>query len=806
MKSHAQVVVIGGGVIGCSVLYHLTKLGWKDVVLCERKELTAGSSWHAAGGFHALNSDPGVSRLQAYTINLYREIESLSGQDIGLHFTGGLNVAATRERWDFLRADWARHRVLGLSTELLAPAQVRELCPILDTTGIIGAIYDPMEGHLDPAGATHAFAKAARLQGAQIYRHTRVTAIAPTGKGTWHVFTEHGTIETEHVVNAGGLWAREVGQMAGVQLPIVAMEHHYLLTEDLPELRTLAREIPLVLDLDGEIYLRQERKGVLLGVYEKDATPWAINGTPWDYGENELLPPNLDRLTEALGKGFKRFPTLSDAGIRRIVNGPFTFTPDGNPLVGPVPGLRNYWAACGVMAGFAQGGGVGLALSQWMVNGEPDGDIYAMDVARFGPYASRNYTIAKGREFYARRFQIAYPNEYWPAGRPAKTSAVHEQLRAANGVFGVSFGMEVPLYFAKQGDVPVEIPSLSRSNAFDAVAEECHASRTGVGILDISSFGKYLISGANAQRALERVLAGRLPALKRIRLTPMLAHSGRLMGDMTTMRLADDLFLVGGSGYLQSWHMRWFTEQLNEPGVSVRNVSDEYGGVALFGPRSRDVLARLAQSDVSNEALPFMSVQLGDLAFAPAFIARLSVTGELGYEIYAPTLHVGALLDAVLKAAEGFEARHVGFYALNSLRLEKSFGIWSREFSRDYTPRMAGLERFIAYERPGFVGRNAALRARDTLPERQLVTLAVSSAHADATGYEPILVRDKLVGYVTSGGYGHTAGTGLAMGYVDSEVIDCEEPELAVTLLGQSCPCRILRVPAIDPHGLRMRS
>jgi dimethylglycine dehydrogenase len=804
MKSHARVVVVGGGIIGCSVLYHLTKLGWKDVVLCERKELTAGSSWHAAGGFHALNSDPGVSRLQAYTINLYREIERQSGQDIGLHFTGGLNVAATRERWDFLRADWARHRVLGLSTELLTPAQVRELCPILDTSGIIGAIYDPMEGHLDPSGATHAFAKAARLQGAEIYRHTRVTAITPTGNGTWRVVTESGVIEAEHVVNAGGLWARQVGHMVGIQLPIVAMEHHYLLTEDLPELKTLNREIPLVLDLDGEIYLRQERKGVLLGVYEKEATPWAIDGAPWDYGENELLAPNLDRLTEALDKGFRRFPTLRDAGIRRIVNGPFTFTPDGNPLVGPVPDVPNYWTACGVMAGFAQGGGVGLALSQWMVHGEPEGDVYAMDVARFGSYASRHYTIAKAREFYARRFQIAYPNEHWAAGRPAKTSAGYATLKAARGVFGVSFGTEVPLYFAEPGHALVETPSLRRSNAFDCVAQECRASRNGVGILDISSYGKYFISGPHAERALERVLAGRLPAVGRIRLTPMLAHSGRLMGDLTTMRLAEDLFLVGGSGYLQNWHMRWFKQQLAQDRVTLRNASDEYGGIALFGPQARELLSRLTKSDVSNEALPFMSVRERDLAFAPTMVARLSVTGELGYEIYTPSGYLGALLDALVRAQEGLDARHVGFYALNSLRLEKSFGIWSREFSRDYTPRMAGLERFIAYDKAGFIGRDAALRDLETPLRQRLVALTVGSSVADASGYEPILICDRLVGFVTSGGYGHLAGSSLAMGYIDAG-LECNVPDLSVTILGEPRSCRILREPAVDPSGSRMR-
>jgi dimethylglycine dehydrogenase len=804
MKSHAQVVVIGGGVVGCSVLYHLTKFGFTDVVLCERKELTAGSSWHAAGGFHALNSDPGVSRLQSYTISLYKEIQELSGQDVGLHFTGGLNIAATKERWEVLRADHARHRVLGLKTELLGPKEIADMCPLIDVKDVLGAVYDPLEGHLDPSGATHAYAKAARLKGAEIYRHTRVLELKPTGKGTWLVVTDKGTIEAEHVVNAAGLWAREVGAMVGVQLPLVPMEHHYLLTEDLPELKALSHEIPLMLDLDGEIYLRQERKGVLLGVYEKDATPWALNGSPWDYGETELLPPALDRLTEALEKGFQRFPTLSNAGIRRVVNGPFTFTPDGNPLVGPVPGVPNYWAACGVMAGFAQGGGVGLALAQWIVNGEPDTDVFAMDVARFGSYASRNYTVAKAREFYARRFQMAYPNEYWPAGRPAKTSAVHATLANANAVFGVSYGLEVPLYFAPKGQPAEEAPSLRRSNAFPAVAEECAAARNSVGILDISSFAKYLVSGPKAQAALERVLAARLPAVGRIRLTPMLSHTGRLMGDLTTMRLAEDQFLIGGSGYLQNWHMRWFNEYLAGEGVTVRNVSEEYGGLALIGPRSRELLSRLASADVSNAALPFMGVTKMDVALAPSIVGRLSVTGELGYEIYTPTLHLASLLNAVLGAADGLDAKHIGIYAINSLRLEKSFGIWSREFSRDYTPRMAQHERFIDYDRPEFIGRDAALRDRDTPPARRLVTLAIDATDADASGYEPIYLGDRMVGFTTSGGYGHCVKQSLAMGYIDSDVAD-DATGLTVPVVGERRPCRILTQAAYDPTGSRMR-
>jgi len=804
MKTHARVAVIGGGVVGCSVLYHLAKLGWSDVVLFERKELTAGSSWHAAGGFHAFNSDPAMSRLQAYTMALYPKIQELSGQDVGIHVTGGLLLAQTRERWDFLRADWARHRVLGLNTELLSPAEVRALCPIMDVSRIRGALYAPDEGHLDPYGATHAYAKSARLEGAEIYRQTRVLGIESRGNSGWRVVTERGSMDCEHVVNAAGLWAREVGRMAGVDLPLVPMEHHYLITDDLPELEHATRELPGILDLDGEIYLRQERKSLLLGVYEKDATPWAVAGTPWDYGETELLPPDLDRLTDSLEKGFQRFPSLANAGIRRIVNGPFTFTPDGNPLVGPVPGLRNYWAACGVMAGFSQGGGVGLALAQWITAGEPDGDVFAMDVGRFGAHATRRYVLDKGREFYSRRFQIAYPNEYWPAGRPSKTSAVHAALQAANAVFGVSFGFEVPLYFAPAGQPACELPSLRRSNAFAQVQAECRTARSSVAVLDISSFAKYEVRGPRAAQALNHLLAGRLPSVGRVRLTPMLAHSGRLMGDLVTMRLAEDHFRLSGSGYLQTWHMRWFTEHLQGEGVDVRNITDSCGGLALIGPRSRALLSHLAGADLGNAVLPFMALSRMDLGFAPAWVARLSVSGELGYEIHVDTPYLSALYAAVARVSGEFGALNIGMYALNSLRLEKCFGIWSREYSRDYTARMSGLDRFVDYGKADFIGREAALDDRARTPGQRLVTLAVEATDADASGYEPIWSGPKRVGFVTSGGYGHCAELSLAMGYVQASVTD-EQEDLSVTILGERRKCRILQCAAVDPDGARMR-
>jgi dimethylglycine dehydrogenase len=803
MKANARVVVIGGGVVGCSVLYHLTKLGWRDVVLCERKELAAGSSWHAAGAFHALNVDAAMSRLQAYTVKLYPELQTESGQDIGLHYPGGLNVAATRERWDLLRADAARHKTLGIETHLVGQEEIASLCPIMDARDVFGALYDPMEGHLDPSSATQAFARAARGRGAEIHRQTRVLGLTGTGRGSWRVLTDRGEIEAEHVVNAGGLWAREVGHLVGVQLPLVPIEHHYLITEDLPELNGAVRELPLVVDLDGEMYMRQERQGVLLGVYETPATIWAADTTPWEYGDNELLSPDLERLTEALHKGFTRFPRLNEVGIRKLLNGPFTFTPDGNPLVGPVPGVPNYWAACGVMAGFAQGAGVGLALATWMTQGEPDGEVFALDVARFGPYATASYVREKAAEFYSRRFRIAYPNEYWPAGRPLKTSALYGELKPRRAVHGVSFGLEYPLYFARPGEPAQETPSLRRSNAFAAVALECKAARSAAAVLDASSFSRYDIAGPGAERALDRLFAGKLPSLGRIRLTPMLAPSGRLMGDLTTARIDHDRFLVFGSGYLQSWHLRWFEEHLPKSGVRLTNLSNDWGGIAIFGPRSREALAQLTAADVSDAALPFMAVRWLDIGMAVALVARLSVTGELGYEIHAPQVYLAAIYQRLVSGA--VPVTDCGMYGLLSLRMEKGFGIWMREFSRDYTPMESGLARFIDYRKADFIGREAALREREAgSPKRVLTLLDVDADNAEASSYEPIWEGEKQVGFITSAAYGHTCQRSLALAYL-APAVAAGNGELHVTVIGERRACRVLKAPPVDPHGTCMR-
>jgi dimethylglycine dehydrogenase len=804
-KSHYRVVVIGGGVVGCSVLYHLARLGWRDLLLVERNVLTSGSSWHAAGGFHALNADPNIAALQDYTIKLYQEIQGESGQEVGLHMTGGINVACAPERWEWLQAAYRIFQTMGIETaRLVGRDEIAALCPIMDVSDVLGGLHDVNEGYLDTYGAVYAYAKAARRRGAEIVEHDRVLALEPTAAG-WRVVTESGTIEAEHVVNCGGLWAKQVGLMAGIDLPVTPMEHHYLVTETIPEIAAMDRELPLMVDLEGFTYLRQEGKGVLLGIYERNTRHWNMEGAPWDYGI-ELIPEDIDRIGPELEMGFRRFPCLQRAGIKRWVNGAFTFTPDGNPLVGPVRGLRNYWTACGVMAGFLQGGGVGLSLAQWMVEGEPGADIWGMDVARYGAFAAnRRYLAEMTAQFYSRRFVMSYPNEQLPAGRPLKMAPAHDAMSANGCRWGVSWGLEVPLYFAPSAGF-VEAPTLKRSNAHDIVGAECRAVRERVGLLDISGFSRYEVSGPHAAAWLDRVMACRLPGPGRVALAPMLAPSGRLKGDLTLLNWGDGRFWIMGSYYLREWHLRWF-ESLREDGIAIADLSDAWVGFALAGPRSRDLLERVVRNaDVSAAGFRFMACRTMDVGLSRARVARLSVAGELGYEINVPAAEQLGLYRLLQQEGADLGLAEFGYNALLSLRLEKSFGIWSREFTQAYTPGETGMDRWIAFGKGDFVGRAAALAERDGGgAARRLVTLEVDALDADASGYEPVWGDGRRVGYVTSGGYGHALRRSLALALVERDAA-APGTDLSVHVVGVERPARVIERSPWDPTGGRMRA
>ena len=810
MTEHARVVVIGGGVVGASILYHLTKKGWSDVVLLERSDLTSGSTWHAAGGMHTINGDPNVAKLQQYTISLYKEIEELSGQDIGLHMTGGVMMAATQERFDWLKAMYAKGKYLGMDElEIITPERAAELMPLLDPSQFVGALYDPIEGHCDPYGVTHAYAKAARKNGATVKTQTKVESLTQSADGSWHVHTNTGEIIAEHVVNAGGLWAREVGRMVGLELPVLAMEHMYLLTDDMPEVAEInektGAEVLHAVDFDGEIYLRQERGGMLMGTYERACVPWSERNTPWEFG-HELLEPDLDRIAPSLEVGFQHFPAFQNAGIRRIINGPFTFAPDGNPLVGPIKGMTNYWSACAVMAGFSQGGGVGLALSNWIVDGDPGFDVWAMDVSRFGDYANMAYTNARVRENYSRRFSIRFPNEELEAARPLLTTPIYDMLKAKGGQFGASYGLETALWFAPEG--VEEQFSWRRSTDFSYVGEEVAGVRNNVGLSEISNFAKYRITGKDAAAWLDTILGCKLPSVGRMTLAPMLKEDGRVIGDFSLACLSTEEFFLVGSGLAEDYHMRWFLSHLDKDSdVHIRSEGLGLTGLTIAGPHARAVLAQLTDDDVSHEAFGFMAIKKMDLGMVPALVGRVSYTGDLGYEIWIKPEYQRRLFEDILSVGEKWNIKLFGARALNALRLEKNFGSWGREFRPIYYSHECGLDRFIAFDKAAeFIGKENAIAAKqNNAGKYRLRSFVIDAKDADVIGDEPISFNGEVCGWVTSGGYAHGSSASVAMGYVPAEFAENEEG-WSVELLSEMISAKMQKQPLFDSNMSRMRS
>lgn len=797
MKTSTRVVVIGGGVVGCSVLYHLTKMGWSDVMLMERSELTSGSTWHAAGGFHTLNGDTNMAALQGYTIRLYRELEEITGMSCGLHHVGGITLAGDQDRMDMLTAERAKHRYMGLETQILTPAEIKERSPITNTDGLVGGLYDPLDGHLDPSGTTHAYAKAARMGGAEIVTHCKVVETNPRGDGTWDVVTEQGTIHAEHVVNAAGLWAREVGAMAGVYLPLHPMEHQYLVTDDIPLIYEAEHEHPHVMDPAGESYLRQEGRGLCIGFYEQKARPWAVDGTPWEFG-HELLPDEFEKIEDSVAFAYKRFPVLETAGVKSVIHGPFTFAPDGNPLVGPVPGKPGYWSACAVMAGFSQGGGVGKSLAEWMVEGEPETDVFAMDVARFGNWITPGYTRPKVTENYQRRFSVAYPNEELPAARPHRTTMMYDIFDRMGAVWGHQYGLEVVNYFAERDEPRYETPSFQRSNAFAATAREVRAVREAVGINELQNFGKYTVRGAGARDWLNRIMAGRIPGPGRVALTPMLSPKGKLIGDFTVTCLGDEDFALTASYGAQEFHMRWFLQHLRGD-VAVENVSDTRTGFQIAGPLARDVLAACTRDAVDLAFLDAREMIVGQVR---CLVQRLSYTGDLGYEITCAPTDQRALWSVLWEAGQPLGMRPFGMRAMMSLRLEKGFGSWMAEYRPDYTPAETGLDRFIAWKNEGFIGREAALATR--APARKLATFVVEAVDSDVVGYEPIFDGDEVVGFCTSGGYAHFVEKSVAIGFLPVEKI-ADGAVFEIEILGQRRRAVVQSAPLFDPQSERLR-
>ncbi len=803
MKSHTQAVVIGGGVVGCSILYHLTKLGWTDVVMLERDELTSGSTWHAAANIHGLHDSTNISRLQHYTMGLYKELEQETGQGCGVFQPGSLYLAQTQEREHQLRLQEAKARYYGMNFHEVSRDEAERLHPLVNYDGIRCIMFEPDGGNVDPSGVTMAYAAGARAKGAEIYRFTPVTATTQQPDGTWVVETPKGNIRTDWVVNAAGLWGREVAALAGIELPLVPTEHQYFVTESIPELEALDRRLPSVADRDGEYYLRQEVQGLLVGAYERDMKFWAEDGTPQGFG-HELFPDDLERIEDNMMRAIERVPALERAGIKRVINGPMIWSPDSAALFGPVPELSNYFCCNGIIPGFSQSGGLGLLSAEWIIEGEPKLDMFAWDMARYGLWAGKDFTKERVRDQYAHRFKIHFPNEEREAGRPVRKRPVYEVQKSLGAIFGLNYGWEHPLWYAETPEQAKETAGFTRQNWFEPVGAECRNLRENAGIIDISNFAKYSVEGPGAEGWLNALFANRMPKLVgRSCLTPLIGKRGGIAGDFTVTRLGEDEFLIIGSGMAERYHQRYFNAVPLPAGTSFRPMTEAMCGFNVAGPKSRDLLQRLTNTDLSTHAFPFMRSKRIELAGIEVVAIRVSFTGDLGWELHCATEHQLALYQALLETGKDFNAGPVGSRALMSLRVEKGYGSWGREYSPEYWPQEVGLDRLIKMDKGAFLNRSAYAALADTAPREHLVLIEVDAKDADATGGEPIFLLDGTpVGRVSSGAYGYTVEKSLALGYVKNVSAG---QEVSVAILGRPHKGVVLAEPPFDPKGERLR-
>jgi dimethylglycine dehydrogenase len=805
MKTHAQVVVIGGGLVGCSILYHLAKLGWSDVVLLERDELTSGSTWHAAANIHGLHDSTNISRIQHYTMNLYKELEAETGQGCGVFQPGSLYLAQTAEREHQLRLQEAKARYYGMNFYEVDRAEAERLHPLANFDDIRCIMFEPDGGNVDPSGVTQAYAAGARKMGAEIERFTPVTATIAQPDGSWIVETPKGNIHTQWIVNAAGLWGREVAAMAGLELPLIPTEHQYFVTEAMPEIETLKQRLPSIADRDGEYYLRQEGNGLLIGAYEKQMKFWAENGTPQGFG-HELFPDDLDRIMDNVMRAMDRVPSAATAGVKRVINGPMIWSPDSNALFGPVPEMQNYFCCNGIIPGFSQSGGLGLLTAEWIIEGEPKLDLFAWDMARFGDWADKKFTKARVEDQYTHRFKIHFPNEERSAGRPARVRPAYEMQKTLGGVFGLNCGWEHPLWFADEAGV-VETNGFTRQNWFEPVGNEVRMLRETVGVIDISNFANYMIKGPGAADWLNALLANNMPKeIGRSCLTPLIGVRGGVAGDFTVTKLADDEFMMVGSGMAERYHQRFFNMVPLPKGTTFEVQTDDICGFNVAGPKSRDLLQRLTNADLSTPEFRFMRSKRIEVAGVQTTAIRVSFTGDLGWELHCDAKDQVRLYTALLEAAKDVGGGPVGSRALGSLRIEKGYGSWGREYSPEYYPNEVGLDGLIKMEK-NFLHKAAYTAVKDEEPRERLSVFEVDATNnADATGGEPIFMKDgTAVGRVTSGAFGYSVGKSLALGFVKNGTAEPGDT-VEIYILGQPHNAVLLAEPPFDPSGAKLRA
>jgi dimethylglycine dehydrogenase len=819
MKTHARVVVIGGGAVGVSTLYHLAKKGWSDVVLLERSELTAGSTWHAAGLLPLFNMSYTVGQLHKYSVDLYKRLPAETGQDVSFHVTGNLRLATCRARMDEYQKYCGTANTIGVPFQVIGPAEVKRLWPLVnlgnggDTPDIIGALYHPDDGHIAPADLTMALRRGARAGGAEIHEHTEVTGATRTASGEWKLTTTNGEIVAEHVVCATGNYARQTGRLFGLNVPAIPVEHQYIVYDESPELKAYraggGRELAVLRESDKSYYLREERLGWILGPYEAGAPARFADGVPEWFGKS-LFEGDLERLLPHVEAAQRRVPALEHCGIKDIVNGPISYTPDGSPLVGPAWGTRNLWLNEGHSFGITAAGGSGWQLAEWIVEGEPGIDMLAVDPRRFGPYTSRRYTVAKNEETYKEVFTIHFPDEERAAARPGKTSPVYDKLARMGAVFGQRYGWERANWFAPPGVERKDVWSFRRSNYFPHVGREVRLMREKVGVIDLTPFTKFEVRGAGAEAWLDHLVANKVPArIGRIALCHALTKRGGIRSEFTITKLAEDHYYVVSAGAAERYDSDYLVRHLPADGsVTLRNITSSRGCFVVAGPRSRELLAKLMDVPLDNEHFPWLTSQVVEVGLATdVYALRVNFVGALGWELHFPIEFAHHLFDAIFAAGAEFGIGMVGMRAMESLRLEKSYRMWGSDMTRDYTPFEASLDRFVRMNKGGFIGREALERQLAGGVPNRFVTVEVHGVtDADPLGNEPLFdSAGKMIGRATSGYYGHTLGKSLAIGYVKPEYV-AVGTELEIEVLGERRRATVLPDSPFDPENRELRA
>ena len=804
IKSHTKIAIIGGGILGVSLLYHLTKEGWKDLVLIEKGELTSGSTWHAAGQCPHMVGSYNLAKVHLHSTNLYKSLEKETGQATGWHGCGSLRLAYKQEDLDWFFYVKGILDNVGAPAEIISTNEIPKIHPFIKLDEIIGGFHTLEDGHTDPTSTANAMAKGARNRGAKIYRNNRVIDIKARPSGEWEIITENGNIVCEHVVNAAGSFCPEVSQMVGIKnIPSINMLHHYLVTDEHPEIKKLTKELPVVRDPISSCYLRQEGKGLLIGIYEKNSKCWALDGMDWKFNM-ELLEPELDRLEEHLNKGMDRIPKFRDVGIKKIICGPITHTPDDNFFAGPAPGLKNFWMLCAASVGIAQGGGAGKYLAQWITYGDADINMLEFEPRRYLSWVNKNYAIEKCKDQYRRMYVTALPNESIEVGRPIKKTPIYKKLKDLGAIYLDSYGWEKPCWFAKPG--MREQYSFKRSNAFTYVQKECENIQNNVGILDLSTFAKYEISGDDSETFLNRLCANTIPKKdESIILTHMLNEKGRIQSELTITRLPNNLFYVLSSTASEIRDLDWFNHHLNkDEKIKIKNITQDYGVLVIVGPKSRTTLSQLTSENLNNNNFPWLKGKEILINKIPVRALRINYMGELGWELHHPIKYMESLYDTICEVGKKDNIINFGTYAVNSMRMEKAYRGWGSELTGEISLVEAGMDRFFNLNKKNnFIGSKILKEKLQSGVDIKIVYLEVDAVDADARGNEPVYYKNQIIGVVTSGSYGFRVKKSLAFAYVKSDLATVGT-ELDIEIQGKKRRATILTSPVYDPKNKKL--